>query len=748
MDDTQHCVSLIKWLQTFNVDASHTTIEEISDGVAMAQVLNQIDPEWFHIQWMSKIKTGVGSSWRLKVSNLKKIVEGIVDYYQDSLNLHADFVRPDVMKIGEKNDPAELARLLQLILGCAVNCNKKQEYIKRIMDMEESLQQVIMQSIQELESNGSGTLSVGGNISDGFLSSVLQPSPVIVDPQLPKLLQDLEAATNARDWMAQRCHELDMQVKLLQEEKSCFTLENQKLKTKLKEFEAMEHTTLLDVKDISNGTGQKYKELRKQLDSFKEEMYKMEQSRDDYKAKVGVLEKELLELQVRQEELQAGAEEARHLKDEMDILRETAEKVARHEAMIESYKKKLEEYGDLKRQVKLLEEKNTDYMQQNMDLEEEVKKSGTWKPQVEIYKKKSAELQQKLNEESKKADKAEFENKKLQEKLQSLQREKERLIIERDSLKEVNEELRCSQLQMDNRNSGGGEVVGAPEAIPEAESVEIVPPKIKEKILRLQHENKILKMNQRGPDDEQAPVFEAVIEDLNQHLKALQSENRIAHQRILELESQLDEAQEHSEVHIIGDRAGSPGTKQRLLVLEKQVKLLQEDLERKIAQMEEKEATVTELNQKIVSLQQNLHCKEVHMQTMEDKYQRCIKKAQSVVNSMDPKENSGAMVEVTALQNQLAEKEKLLEHYKREIEKNKSIRENEEKLLTAAFYAQSLELHRNSVDQRLSKLNKTSNCLSRHRQATSRRIPHGFNSSEMHYEHSHMLPAHSQLQHQ
>jgi len=37
----------------------------------------------------------------LQVSNLKKIVQGIVDYYQECLNLHlTDFSRPDVVKIG------------------------------------------------------------------------------------------------------------------------------------------------------------------------------------------------------------------------------------------------------------------------------------------------------------------------------------------------------------------------------------------------------------------------------------------------------------------------------------------------------------------------------------------------------------------------------------------------------------------------------------------------------------------------
>lgn len=43
-----------------------------------------------------------------------------------------------------------IGRLLQLVLGCAINCDEKQRYIEFIMVMEESAQQVIMQAIQEL----------------------------------------------------------------------------------------------------------------------------------------------------------------------------------------------------------------------------------------------------------------------------------------------------------------------------------------------------------------------------------------------------------------------------------------------------------------------------------------------------------------------------------------------------------------------------------------------------------------------
>lgn len=56
---------------------------ELSDGVAIAEALTQIAPEYFTSNWNSKIKTDVGHNWRLKVSNLKKILEGVVGEFHE-----------------------------------------------------------------------------------------------------------------------------------------------------------------------------------------------------------------------------------------------------------------------------------------------------------------------------------------------------------------------------------------------------------------------------------------------------------------------------------------------------------------------------------------------------------------------------------------------------------------------------------------------------------------------------------------
>jgi HOOK domain len=50
----------------------------------------------------------------------------------------------------EHNDAKELGRLLQLVLGCAVNCDDKHEYIRRIMNLEESVQHDVMKAIQDV----------------------------------------------------------------------------------------------------------------------------------------------------------------------------------------------------------------------------------------------------------------------------------------------------------------------------------------------------------------------------------------------------------------------------------------------------------------------------------------------------------------------------------------------------------------------------------------------------------------------
>ena len=61
-------------------------------------------PEFFNRSWRSKIIPEASASWRLKLSNLKKILKSMEEYYNESLHVSlTNFPRPEVQLIGEIN---------------------------------------------------------------------------------------------------------------------------------------------------------------------------------------------------------------------------------------------------------------------------------------------------------------------------------------------------------------------------------------------------------------------------------------------------------------------------------------------------------------------------------------------------------------------------------------------------------------------------------------------------------------------
>lgn len=70
-------------------------------------------------------------------------------------------------------------------------------------------------------------------------------------------------------------------------------------------------------------------------------------------------------------------------------LRHSSDRVNQLEALVETYKRKLEDLGDLRRQVRLLEERNTVYMQRTCELEEELRRANAVRNQLDTYKRQA-----------------------------------------------------------------------------------------------------------------------------------------------------------------------------------------------------------------------------------------------------------------------------------------------------------------------------------------------------------------------
>ncbi|XP_062411214.1 protein Hook homolog 3 isoform X2 [Sardina pilchardus] len=698
VDRVELCESLLTWIQTFGVEAACKTVEDLTSGIVMAQVLQKIDNVYFNDNWISRIKPEVGDNWRLKISNLKKILKGILDYNQEILGQQInDFTLPDVNLVGEHSDAAELGRMLQLILGCAVNCEQKQEYIQTIMMMEESVQHVVMTAIQELMSKE--TPVTGG--SDTYAD---------LDRQLKKTVEELNDAMATKEEIAQRCHELDMQVAGLQEEKSSLLAENQVLMERLNQSDSIE--------DLNSPAGRRHLQLQTQLEQLQEETFRLEAAKDDYRIRCEELEKELMELRGQNEDLTSLADEAQSLKDEMDVLRHSSDKVSKLEGMVDSYKKKLEDMGDLRRQMKLLEEKNNVYMQNTVSLEEELKKANATRGQLETYKRQVVELQNRLSEESKKADKMEFEYKRLKEKVDSLQKEKDRMRTERDSLKETIEELRCVQAQEGQLTAGMG-LLGSNEGS-DSLAAEIMTPEIRERLIRLQHENKMLKINQEGSDNEKIALLQSLLEDANSRKNELETENRLANQRLLEGQGQVEELQKTlQEQGLKADDAIMLKKKfdEQLIKL----KEVTSELQKKTTHIEDMESKTSQTTQKVEELEEALKKKDEDMKQMEERYKKYLEKAKSVIRTLDPKQNQGSAPEVQALKNQLQERERMLHSLEKEYDKTKTQRDQEEKLIVSAWYNMGMALQKKAAEDRLASTGSGQSFLARQRQATNTR---------------------------
>ncbi|KAJ6657112.1 hypothetical protein lerEdw1_002858 [Lerista edwardsae] len=577
-----------------------------------------------------------------------------------------DFILPDVNLIGEHSDAAELGRMLQLILGCAVNCEQKQEYIQTIMMMEESVQHVVMTAIQELMSKES-PVSAG---NDAYVD---------LDRQLKKTAEELNEALATKEEISQRCHELDMQVAALQEEKSSLLAENQVLMERMNQSDSIE--------DPNSPAGRRHLQLQTQLEQLQEETFRLEAAKDDYRIRCEELEKEISELRQQNEELTNLAEEAQSLKDEMDVLRHSSDKVAKLESQVESYKKKLDDLGDLRRQVKLLEEKNTMYMQNTLSLEEELRKANAARSQLETYKRQVVELQNRLSEESKKADKLEFEFKMLKEKVDSLQKEKDVCL-----------------LPLEGQESS------------DSLAAEIVTPEIKEKLIRLQLENKMLKINQEGSDNEKIALLQSLLDDANLRKNELETENRLVNQRLLEVQSQVEELQKSLQeqgskaedimgyinvstqaiklrVGTISSETADPDNLTDSVILKKKLDEHLEKLHEANNELQKKRAIIEDLEPrynnsslKIEELQEALRKKEEEMKQMEERYKKYLEKAKS-----------------------------------KEFEKTKSQREMEEKYIVSAWYNMGMTLHKKAAEDRLASTGSGQSFLARQRQATSTR---------------------------
>uniref|UniRef100_A0A3Q1G806 Protein Hook homolog 2-like n=1 Tax=Acanthochromis polyacanthus TaxID=80966 RepID=A0A3Q1G806_9TELE len=285
----------------------------------------------------------------------------------------------------------------------------------------------------------------------------------------------------------------------------------------------------------------------------------------------------------------------------------------------------------------------------------------------------------------------------------------QRLISERDTLRETNDELRCAQVQQKCLSGAVGSL--ASEIMPE----------LKETVVRLQSENKMLCVQEETYRQKVAEV-QAELEEAQRSKNTLETQNRLNEQQVSELRSQVEELQKALQEQDSKNEDSSLLKKK----LEEHLEKLHEahsDLQKKREVIDDLEPKVDgNMAKKIDELQEILRKKDEDMKQMEDRYKRYMEKARTVIKTLDPKQQPvTGTPDIQALKNQLTEKEKKIQHLEHDYEKSKARHDQEEKLIITAWYNMGMALHQKVSGDRLAPSNQAMSFLAQQRQSTNAR---------------------------
>ncbi|EMS23422.1 protein-nucleus import-related protein [Rhodotorula toruloides NP11] len=398
-------------------------LDDLKDGVALGEVLVDIDAEYFRSLANSASNAkALSENWVLRFNNLKRLYKLIVRYFEDVLHSStAGLLTPNLQEVAKNADESddEVCKLAGLVLALTVQSDKKQQHITRIQSLDEWIQRELMYSIEQVMSKvRPADIREEGEDEevDDFYEIRHEKSRIMHDKEALQVMYEdlLEQFNSLKDQHEETLSNLAMT-----------------------ESKAAELADRLEAskKDRPEQTYKaEFERLRGQLTKTENQLGEAEQV-VERQAKV------VEDLTRKVDDLAPKAEEALRLKDQMDEYRHASEKAKKQENVIEKYKKKLEEAAETRRMLKTLEDQNADLLDKNASLEEEYQKVSAFKPLMESYKSKIDSLESNSSDLQRETDKLRLELERTREKLrvaeEERQKEGEALVLYEEKVKEL-----------------------------------------------------------------------------------------------------------------------------------------------------------------------------------------------------------------------------------------------------------------------------------------------------------------------
>ncbi|XP_077138780.1 girdin isoform X4 [Ranitomeya variabilis] len=349
---------LVSWIKTFGslVKGNGTLLDEyvaLVDGIFLNEVMFQINPKADN----QKIYKKINNDSSLRIQNLSVLVKQIKSYYQESLQQLVMMTLPNVLIIGKnpisEKGTEEMKKMLLLLLGCAVQCERKEEFIDKIQDLDFDTKAAVAAHIQEVTHNPE-------NVFDLQLLEPVDLSPDDLESLLKNTAFHLKRLVDERDDQSETIIELTEERDSLHFTPLQLSAQSPSGSPGMRRTESRQHLSV----ELAEAKA-KIRGLRQELEEKTEQFL-------DSKQEVAQLEAELKRLQQENMKLLTDARSARLYRDELDALREKAIRVDKLESEVSRFKERLHDIEFYKARVEELKEDNQVLLETKNMLEDQL----------------------------------------------------------------------------------------------------------------------------------------------------------------------------------------------------------------------------------------------------------------------------------------------------------------------------------------------------------------------------------------
>ncbi|XP_061481737.1 girdin isoform X2 [Rhineura floridana] len=664
---------LVTWVKTFGplAGGNATNLDEyvaLVDGIFLNEVMLQINPK----AASQRVNKKVNNDASLRIQNLSILVKQIKSYYQETLQQLIMMPLPNVLIIGKnpfsEQGTEEVRKLLLLLLGCAVQCQKKEEFIERIQSLDFDIRAAVAAHIQEVTHNQENVFDLqwmdDNALSHGCIESLLK-----------NMALHLKRLIDERDEHSETIIELSEERDSLHSLPHASSAQSPCGSPGMKRTESRQHLSV----ELADAKA-KIRRLRQELEEKTEQLL-------DCKQELEQIEVELKRLQQENMNLLTDARSARVYRDELDALREKAIRVDKLESEVSRYKERLHDIEFYKARVEELKEDNQVLLETKTMLEDQLEGTRARSDKLHELEKENLQLKAKLHDMETERD---MDRKKIEELME------ENMTLEMAQKQSMDESLHLGwELEQINRSSEFSEV-------PRKSLGHEVNELTSSRLLKLEMENQSLL---KTVEELQNAV--GSVEGSNSKILKMEKENQRLSKKLEGLENELSEEKQSLQ----NSQNLSKDLMKEKAQLEKTIETLRENSERQIKILEQENE---HLNQTVASLRQR-------SQISAEARVKDIEKENKILHE-SIKETSSKLNKIEFEKKQL---KKELEHYKEkgeradEMEKEVHHLEKENELLQKKITnlkitcekIDSLEQENSNLDVENRKLKKTLDSL-------------------------------------